>query len=147
MFSDCMKTYTHSLPTKQHIEVCILCDQYILLILYTGSNLLNLVDFFLQSRVIVKGGSGLSEKVVNYYSRSLFDLGCPVNQGQVLTWTFDGPEHLQTFTEQAGTEKFGVFFVDYLYVLQPFEDASQMMGKIKLSTHVNMYVSAELNVK
>lgn len=46
MFSNCMKTYTNSLPTKQHIDVCILCDQYILLILYTGSNLLNLVDFF-----------------------------------------------------------------------------------------------------
>lgn len=46
MFSNCMKTYTNSLPTKQHKEVCILCDQYILLILYTDSNLLNLVDFF-----------------------------------------------------------------------------------------------------
>lgn len=89
-------------------------------------------SFILQSRVIVKGGSDLSDKVVNYYSRSLFDLGCPVNQGQVLTWSFDGPKHLQTFTEQAGTEKFGMFFVDYLYVLQPFEDASQIMGKIIL---------------
>ncbi|XP_055998709.1 intermembrane lipid transfer protein VPS13B-like isoform X2 [Ostrea edulis] len=81
-----------------------------------------------RSNVIVKGGSELSDKLVNYYSRSLFDLGCPVNQGQVLTWTFDGPEHLQTYTEQAGVDKFGVFYVDYLYVMQPYEDSSQMIG-------------------
>ncbi|XP_061177950.1 intermembrane lipid transfer protein VPS13B-like [Saccostrea echinata] len=81
-----------------------------------------------RSKMIVKGGDGLSDKVVNYYSRSLFDLGCPVNQGQVLSWTFDGPEHLQTYTEQAAIDKFGVFFVDYLYVMQPYEDSSQMIG-------------------
>ena len=79
--------------------------------------------------MLVKGGSDLADKVVNYYSRSLFDLGCPVNQGQVLTWTFDGPKHLEIYTEQAGLEKFGACFVDYLYVLQPVEDSHQMIGK------------------
>ncbi|XP_060068135.1 intermembrane lipid transfer protein VPS13B-like [Ylistrum balloti] len=71
-----------------------------------------------RSQILLQGGNPLQTKtVLNYYSQSLFDLGCPVNHDEELQFVFDFDEHLQINSEQYATERFGVFFVDYLYTM------------------------------
>lgn len=71
-----------------------------------------------RSQVLLRGGSSLQSKsVLNYYSQSLFDQGCPANQDADLQFIVDFDEHIQVHTEQYVTERFGAFYMDYLYTM------------------------------
>ncbi|KAJ8322212.1 hypothetical protein KUTeg_000683 [Tegillarca granosa] len=72
-----------------------------------------------KSNNILIGGDNLQTKVSsNYYTHSLFDVNCPANQKEPLQFVLDGKTHRQINTEQHGMQRFGVFWLDYLYVLE-----------------------------
>lgn len=68
------------------------------------------------SNVLLSGGDILSNKSNgNYICQSLFDPQSPENLAIEMSKILDFDEHRQVYTEKYGLEKFGIFWMDYLY--------------------------------
>ncbi|XP_033726572.1 vacuolar protein sorting-associated protein 13B-like isoform X2 [Pecten maximus] len=98
-----------------------------------------------RSQVLLRGGSPLQSKsILNYYSQSLFDLGCPANQDAELQFLFDFDEHLQSHSEQYVTERFGAFYLDYLYTM-PDANTKQETSKSSVASDLEDVVFVNEN--
>ncbi|KAM9436061.1 intermembrane lipid transfer protein VPS13B [Clarias gariepinus] len=76
-------------------------------------------------------GENLSSKGITYLTNSLFDSRSPENNDVRAEFILDGNLHKETYTEAAGLQRFGAFYLDYLYTMetesgQGQQDFSQM---------------------
>ncbi|XP_043921582.1 vacuolar protein sorting-associated protein 13B [Protopterus annectens] len=60
-------------------------------------------------------GESLSSKGMTYLTNSLFDYRSPENNGVRAEFILDAAHHKETYTEIAGMQRFGAFYMDYLY--------------------------------
>ncbi|XP_041963297.1 vacuolar protein sorting-associated protein 13B-like [Alosa sapidissima] len=63
-------------------------------------------------------GENLSSKGMTYLTNSLFDYRSPENNGVRAEFILDGNLHKETYTEIAGMQRFGAFYLDYLYTME-----------------------------
>ncbi|XP_027287303.1 vacuolar protein sorting-associated protein 13B isoform X4 [Cricetulus griseus] len=63
-------------------------------------------------------GENLSTKGLTYLTNSLFDYRSPENNGTRAEFILDGAHHKETYTEMAGMQRFGAFYMDYLYTVE-----------------------------
>ncbi|XP_028837760.1 vacuolar protein sorting-associated protein 13B isoform X2 [Denticeps clupeoides] len=63
-------------------------------------------------------GETLSSKGMTYLTNSLFDYRSPENNGVRAEFILDTNVHKETYTEIAGMQRFGAFFLDYLYTME-----------------------------
>uniref|UniRef100_F6T123 Vacuolar protein sorting 13 homolog B n=1 Tax=Ornithorhynchus anatinus TaxID=9258 RepID=F6T123_ORNAN len=65
-------------------------------------------------------GENLSTKGMTYLTNSLFDYRSPENNGTRAEFILDATHHKETYTEIAGMQRFGAFYMDYLYTMESF---------------------------
>ncbi|XP_058524570.1 intermembrane lipid transfer protein VPS13B isoform X2 [Ochotona princeps] len=63
-------------------------------------------------------GENLSTKGMTYLTNSLFDYRSPENNGTRAEFILDAAHHKETYTEIAGMQRFGAFYMDYLYTME-----------------------------
>uniref|UniRef100_A0A2K6GSC9 Vacuolar protein sorting 13 homolog B n=1 Tax=Propithecus coquereli TaxID=379532 RepID=A0A2K6GSC9_PROCO len=63
-------------------------------------------------------GENLSTKGLTYLTNSLFDYRSPENNGTRAEFILDAAHHKETYTEIAGMQRFGAFYMDYLYTVE-----------------------------
>ncbi|XP_034029740.1 LOW QUALITY PROTEIN: vacuolar protein sorting-associated protein 13B-like [Thalassophryne amazonica] len=63
-------------------------------------------------------GESLSSKGMTYLTNSLFDYRSPENNGVHAEFILDATNHKETYTEIAGMQRFGAFYMDYLYTME-----------------------------
>ncbi|XP_010617862.1 vacuolar protein sorting-associated protein 13B isoform X2 [Fukomys damarensis] len=63
-------------------------------------------------------GENLSTKGLTYLTNSLFDYRSPENNGTRAEFILDSAHHKETYTEIAGMQRFGAFYMDYLYTTE-----------------------------
>ncbi|XP_061529706.1 intermembrane lipid transfer protein VPS13B-like isoform X4 [Phycodurus eques] len=63
-------------------------------------------------------GDSLSSKGMTYLTNSLFDYRSPENNGVRAEFILDSVTHKETYTEIAGMQRFGAFYLDYLYTME-----------------------------
>ncbi|CAI9536927.1 unnamed protein product, partial [Staurois parvus] len=63
-------------------------------------------------------GESLSSKGNTYLTNSLFDYRSPENNGIRAEFILDSSSHKETYTEIAGMQRFGAFYMDYLYTME-----------------------------
>ncbi|XP_016053962.1 PREDICTED: vacuolar protein sorting-associated protein 13B isoform X1 [Miniopterus natalensis] len=63
-------------------------------------------------------GENLSMKGFTYLTNSLFDYRSPENNGTRAEFILDAAHHKETYTEIAGMQRFGAFYMDYLYTVE-----------------------------
>ncbi|KAM7075816.1 intermembrane lipid transfer protein VPS13B isoform 2-T4 [Molossus nigricans] len=63
-------------------------------------------------------GENLSMKGLTYLTNSLFDYRSPENNGTRAEFILDAAHHKETYTEMAGMQRFGAFYMDYLYTME-----------------------------
>ncbi|KAL1767820.1 vacuolar protein sorting-associated protein 13B [Sigmodon hispidus] len=63
-------------------------------------------------------GENLSTKGLTYLTNSLFDYRSPENNGTSAEFILDAAHHKETYTEIAGMQRFGAFYMDYLYTME-----------------------------
>ncbi|XP_067305536.1 intermembrane lipid transfer protein VPS13B [Pseudorasbora parva] len=71
-----------------------------------------------EDAVFFRCGDSLSVKGMTYLTNSLFDYRSPENNGVRAEFILDGNLHRETFTEQAGLQRYGAFYMDYLYTME-----------------------------
>nr|XP_033789038.1 vacuolar protein sorting-associated protein 13B isoform X2 [Geotrypetes seraphini] len=63
-------------------------------------------------------GENLNSKGMTYLTNSLFDYRSPENNGINAEFILDASHHKETYTEIAGMQRFGAFYMDYLYTME-----------------------------
>ncbi|XP_077207934.1 intermembrane lipid transfer protein VPS13B isoform X2 [Paroedura picta] len=63
-------------------------------------------------------GENLSTKGMTYLTNSLFDYRSPENNGVRADFILDASAHKEMYTEIAGMQRFGAFYMDYLYTME-----------------------------
>ncbi|XP_054981251.1 intermembrane lipid transfer protein VPS13B isoform X2 [Sorex araneus] len=63
-------------------------------------------------------GENLSMKGLTYLTNSLFDYRSPENNGTRAEFILDAVHHKEAYTEIAGMQRFGAFYMDYLYTVE-----------------------------
>ncbi|XP_068789045.1 intermembrane lipid transfer protein VPS13B isoform X3 [Struthio camelus] len=63
-------------------------------------------------------GENLSAKGMTYLTNSLFDYRSPENNSIRAEFILDAAHHKETYTEIAGMQRFGAFYMDYLYTME-----------------------------
>ncbi|XP_028983860.1 intermembrane lipid transfer protein VPS13B-like isoform X3 [Betta splendens] len=63
-------------------------------------------------------GDTLNSKGMTYLTNSLFDYRSPENNGVRAEFILDATNHKETYTEIAGMQRFGAFYMDYLYTME-----------------------------
>ncbi|XP_048215264.1 vacuolar protein sorting-associated protein 13B isoform X5 [Perognathus longimembris pacificus] len=63
-------------------------------------------------------GENLNTKGLTYLTNSLFDYRSPENNGTRAEFILDATHHKEIYTEIAGMQRFGAFYMDYLYTTE-----------------------------
>ncbi|KAL0963316.1 hypothetical protein UPYG_G00304530 [Umbra pygmaea] len=63
-------------------------------------------------------GEHLNSKGLTYLTNSLFDYRSPENNGVRAEFILDGNIHKETYTVLAGMQRFGAFYMDYLFTME-----------------------------
>ncbi|KAK9403128.1 vacuolar protein sorting-associated protein 13B [Crotalus adamanteus] len=63
-------------------------------------------------------GENLSTKGMTYLTNSLFDYRSPENNGVRAEFILDAAAHKEMYTEITGMQRFGAFYMDYLYTME-----------------------------
>ncbi|XP_024917375.1 vacuolar protein sorting-associated protein 13B isoform X2 [Cynoglossus semilaevis] len=71
-----------------------------------------------EDAVFFSCGERLSSKGMTYLTHSLFDYRSPENNGVRAEFILDTATHKETYTEIAGMQRFGAFYMDYLYTME-----------------------------
>uniref|UniRef100_A0A3P9JC91 Vacuolar protein sorting 13 homolog B n=1 Tax=Oryzias latipes TaxID=8090 RepID=A0A3P9JC91_ORYLA len=71
-----------------------------------------------EDAVFLSCGDSLSMKGMTYLTNSLFDYRSPENNGVRAEFILDAANHKETYTEIAGMQRFGAFYMDYLYTME-----------------------------
>lgn len=73
----------------------------------------------------MRSGNLDAEKPLNYLSESLFDPGGAENKLEQPHFITDEQRHLEVYSETYALQRFGTFFVDYLYTMDNPDDREQ----------------------
>ncbi|XP_075961507.1 intermembrane lipid transfer protein VPS13B isoform X10 [Anarhichas minor] len=71
-----------------------------------------------EDAVFFSCGDSLSSKGMTYLTNSLFDYRSPENNGVRAEFILDTANHKESYTEIAGMQRFGAFYMDYLYTME-----------------------------
>uniref|UniRef100_A0A3Q1EP45 Vacuolar protein sorting 13 homolog B n=1 Tax=Acanthochromis polyacanthus TaxID=80966 RepID=A0A3Q1EP45_9TELE len=71
-----------------------------------------------EDAVFFSCGDSLRSKGMTYLTNSLFDYRSPENNGVRAEFILDAANHKETYTEIAGMQRFGAFYMDYLYTME-----------------------------
>ncbi|XP_063735116.1 intermembrane lipid transfer protein VPS13B-like isoform X2 [Eleginops maclovinus] len=71
-----------------------------------------------EDAVFFSCGDSLSSKGMTYLTNSLFDYRSPENNGVRAEFILETANHKETYTEIAGMQRFGAFYMDYLYTIE-----------------------------
>ncbi|XP_064816856.1 intermembrane lipid transfer protein VPS13B-like, partial [Oncorhynchus masou masou] len=71
-----------------------------------------------EDAVFFSCGESLSSKGMTYLTNSLFDYRSPENNGVRAEFILDATNHKETYTEGSGMQRFGAFYMDYLYTVE-----------------------------
>lgn len=71
-----------------------------------------------EDAVFFRCGDTLSLKGMTYLTNSLFDYRSPENNGVRTEFILEGNLHKETYTEAAGLQRYGAFYMDYLYMME-----------------------------
>nr|XP_040021415.1 vacuolar protein sorting-associated protein 13B-like isoform X1 [Gasterosteus aculeatus aculeatus] len=71
-----------------------------------------------EDAVFFSCGDSLDRKGMTYLTNSLFDYRSPENNGVRAEFILDTTIHKETYTEIAGMQRFGAFYMDYLYTME-----------------------------
>ncbi|XP_029308463.1 vacuolar protein sorting-associated protein 13B isoform X9 [Cottoperca gobio] len=71
-----------------------------------------------EDAVFFSCGDSLKSKGMTYLTNSLFDYRSPENNGVRAEFILDTANHKETYTEIAGMQRFGAFYMDYLYTME-----------------------------
>ncbi|XP_039974155.1 vacuolar protein sorting-associated protein 13B-like isoform X2 [Xiphias gladius] len=71
-----------------------------------------------EDAVFFSCGDSLSSKGMTYLTNSLFDYRSPENNGVRAEFILEAANHKETYTEIAGMQRFGAFYMDYLYTME-----------------------------
>ncbi|XP_051922637.1 intermembrane lipid transfer protein VPS13B-like isoform X3 [Hippocampus zosterae] len=71
-----------------------------------------------EDAVFFNCGDTLHSKGMTYLTNSLFDYRSPENNGVRAEFILDSVTHKETYTEIAGMQRFGAFYLDYLYTME-----------------------------
>ncbi|XP_037309384.2 intermembrane lipid transfer protein VPS13B-like isoform X2 [Pungitius pungitius] len=71
-----------------------------------------------EDAVFFSCGDSLGSKGMTYLTNSLFDYRSPENNGVRAEFILDTATHKETYTEIAGMQRFGAFYMDYLYTME-----------------------------
>ncbi|XP_029927475.1 vacuolar protein sorting-associated protein 13B isoform X3 [Myripristis murdjan] len=71
-----------------------------------------------EDAVFFSCGESLSSKGMTYLTNSLFDYRSPENNGVRAEFILDATNHKETYTEIVGMQRFGAFYMDYLYTME-----------------------------
>ncbi|XP_024861021.1 vacuolar protein sorting-associated protein 13B isoform X2 [Kryptolebias marmoratus] len=71
-----------------------------------------------EEAVFFRCGDNLKSKGMTYLTNSLFDYRSPENNGVKAEFILDSTNHKETYTEIAGMQRFGAFYMDYLYTME-----------------------------
>ncbi|XP_035019480.2 vacuolar protein sorting-associated protein 13B-like [Hippoglossus stenolepis] len=71
-----------------------------------------------EETVFFSCGDSLSSKGMTYLTNSLFDYRSPENNGVRAEFILETANHKETYTEIAGMQRFGAFYMDYLYTME-----------------------------
>ncbi|XP_067887274.1 intermembrane lipid transfer protein VPS13B-like isoform X8 [Heterodontus francisci] len=86
-------------------------------------------------------GESLNSKGLTYLTNSLFDYRSPENNGVRAEFILDAAQHKETYTEIAGVQRFGAFYMDYLYTME----CSSGKGSVSQQQDVSMNKIEELS--
>ncbi|XP_027028317.2 vacuolar protein sorting-associated protein 13B isoform X2 [Tachysurus fulvidraco] len=78
-------------------------------------------------------GENLNTKGITYLTNSLFDSRSPENNDVRAEFILDANLHKETYTEAAGLQRFGAFYLDYLYTMENESGKGQQdfsLGKV-----------------
>ncbi|XP_048385088.1 intermembrane lipid transfer protein VPS13B-like isoform X2 [Stegostoma tigrinum] len=85
-------------------------------------------------------GESLNSKGLTYLTNSLFDYRSPENNGVRAEFILDAAQHKETYTEIAGVQRFGAFYMDYLYTME----CSSGRGSVSQQQDVSINKSEDL---
>ncbi|XP_056617879.1 intermembrane lipid transfer protein VPS13B-like isoform X2 [Triplophysa dalaica] len=71
-----------------------------------------------EDSVFFRCGETLSVKGLTYLTNSLFDYRSPENNGVKAEFILNGNIHKETYTEAAGLQRYGAFYMDYLFTME-----------------------------
>ncbi|XP_028325510.1 vacuolar protein sorting-associated protein 13B isoform X2 [Gouania willdenowi] len=71
-----------------------------------------------EDAVFFSCGESLTCKGMTYLTNSLFDYRSPENNGVRAEFILDSATHKETYTEIVGMQRFGAFYMDYLYTME-----------------------------
>ncbi|XP_071061898.1 LOW QUALITY PROTEIN: intermembrane lipid transfer protein VPS13B [Pseudochaenichthys georgianus] len=71
-----------------------------------------------EDAVFFSCGDSLSSKGMTYLTNSLFDYRSPENNSVRAEFILETANHKETYTEIAGIQRFGAFYMDYLYTME-----------------------------
>ncbi|XP_051575064.1 intermembrane lipid transfer protein VPS13B-like isoform X3 [Myxocyprinus asiaticus] len=71
-----------------------------------------------EDAVFFRCGDTLSVKGMTYLTNSLFDYRSPENNGVRAEFILEANLHKETYTETAGVQRYGAFYMDYLYTME-----------------------------
>uniref|UniRef100_A0A3P9Q9M9 Vacuolar protein sorting 13 homolog B n=1 Tax=Poecilia reticulata TaxID=8081 RepID=A0A3P9Q9M9_POERE len=71
-----------------------------------------------EDAVFFSCGDNLKSKGMTYLTNSLFDYRSPENNGVKAEFILDSANHKESYTEIAGMQRFGAFYMDYLYTME-----------------------------
>ncbi|XP_061571778.1 intermembrane lipid transfer protein VPS13B-like isoform X1 [Cololabis saira] len=71
-----------------------------------------------EDAVFFSCGDNLGSKGMTYLTNSLFDYRSPENNGVRAEFILDAANHKEAYTEITGMQRFGAFYMDYLYTME-----------------------------
>ncbi|XP_067834221.1 intermembrane lipid transfer protein VPS13B-like isoform X2 [Heptranchias perlo] len=87
-------------------------------------------------------GESLNSKGLTYLTNSLFDYRSPENNGVRAEFILDAAQHKETYTEIAGVQRFGAFYMDYLYTMECSSGKGSVSQQQDVSTNKNEDLSS-----
>ena len=84
--------------------------------------LINHITFRLQICFAQSGNPKFQQKEIHFLYNSLFELGSPENQLQRASYITDVEQHQAKNTESWGLQRFGAFWLDYVYTMEEKEE-------------------------
>ncbi|XP_038147757.1 vacuolar protein sorting-associated protein 13B-like isoform X3 [Cyprinodon tularosa] len=98
-----------------------------------------------EDAVFFSCGDNLKSKGMTYLTNSLFDYRSPENNGVKAEFILDSANHKETYTEIAGMQRFGAFYMDYLYTME--NSSSKDQDFAALTTEELVPAAQEISVK
>nr|XP_015804809.2 intermembrane lipid transfer protein VPS13B isoform X1 [Nothobranchius furzeri] len=99
-----------------------------------------------EDAVFFSCGESLKSKGMTYLTNSLFDYRSPENNGVKAEFILDSTNHKESYTEIVGMQRFGAFYMDYLYTMENSSSTGSQDFSV-LSTEEVMPIVEETSIK